>query len=247
LLCADGKTAVAQQQVTTHSESLLAMVEDCLRRQGIAAQDLSGIGCSAGPGSFTGLRIGLATAKGLCFALNRPLALVSSLEALGGAIAEQQQQAATLVVLDAFRGQLFARLLPPRHALATPAPLAPLRALYAAEPRLGHDSMWSPAELRQVLQRLKLPWLLCAPSPLPPAAHALAESAQAVVGDADRGEGQRFEVAPVTLARQARARFLAGDHADLFAAVPNYLCGSAPEEAERQRVAEHQRVAELAP
>lgn len=223
------------------------MVEDCLRQQGMAAQDLSGIGCSAGPGSFTGLRIGLATAKGLCFALNLPLALVSSLEALGGAIAEQQQQAATLVVLDAFRGQLFARLLPPRHALAAPTALAQLRALCAAEPRLGQDSMWSPAELRQVLQRLELPWLLCTPSPLPTVAQTLAERAQAVVGDADRGPGQRFEVAPVTLARQARARFLAGDRADLFAAVPNYLCGSAPEEAERQRLAERGHVAELAP
>lgn len=238
LLCADGRAAVEQERVTTHSESLLALVQRCLRPQGIALEDLLGVTCSAGPGSFTGLRIGLSTAKGLCFALGKPLVMISSLEAHGESVAGQQQQAATLVVLDAFRGQLFARLLPPRLASPTAPTLAPLRALLQAQPRLAQDTMWNPAELQQHMSALRLPWILCTTSPLPRSAAPLAALAQRVVLDEERGPGQPFEAAPLTLARLGLARLSAEDHDDLFAAVPNYLCGSAPEEAERQRLAE---------
>jgi tRNA threonylcarbamoyl adenosine modification protein YeaZ len=238
LLCADGRSAVLQQRVTTHSESLLALAQDCLQQHGIAPSDLAGVVCSAGPGSFTGLRIGLATAKGLCFALRKPLVLVSSLEAVGSAIAGQQQTAATLVVLDAFRGQLFARLLPPLLAPPTSPALTHLKAVYASEPRLGRDTMWNPAELEQTLHSFGMPWILCSASPIPRPAAILQAAAQRVILDDERGLGLAFEAATLTLARLGQARILAGDHDDLFAAVPNYLCGSAPEEAERQRLAE---------
>lgn len=238
LLCADGRSAVVQQRLTTHSESLLALAQSCLQQQGMAPSDLAGIVCSAGPGSFTGLRIGLATAKGLCFALRKPLVLVSSLEALGSAVAGQQRQAATLVVLDAFRGQLFARLLPPLLAAPSSPALTQLATVYASEPRLGRDTMWHPAELEQTLRSLGMPWILCSASPIPRPATILQAAAQRVILDDERGAGLTFEAPTLTLARLGQARILAGDHDDLFAAVPNYLCGSAPEEAERQRLSE---------
>jgi tRNA threonylcarbamoyladenosine biosynthesis protein TsaB len=67
-------------QVSTHSEVVLSLIDQVLA--GIPVGELAAIACGAGPGSFTGLRIGLATAKGLCFASGRPLVLVPSLAAL---------------------------------------------------------------------------------------------------------------------------------------------------------------------
>ena len=66
----------------THSETLLPMIEDILLRLGISAKDIELFACSVGPGSFTGVRIGTATVKGLAFATNKPCVGVSTLEAL---------------------------------------------------------------------------------------------------------------------------------------------------------------------
>src|ERR1700761_5339320 len=79
----DGQLLAERRRlVTTHSESLLAMIDESLAEAGLRPPQLDGIVCGAGPGSFTGLPIGLATAKGLCLALDKPLVLVSTLAAL---------------------------------------------------------------------------------------------------------------------------------------------------------------------
>lgn len=66
----------------THSEKLLPMIDELLENSGYTIEDVDLIGVSRGPGSFTGVRIGIATAKGLAFAKNIPIAGVSALEAL---------------------------------------------------------------------------------------------------------------------------------------------------------------------
>lgn len=66
----------------THSETLLPMVESILGFFGISAADVDLFAVSAGPGSFTGVRIGAATLKGLAFASGKPCAEISTLEAL---------------------------------------------------------------------------------------------------------------------------------------------------------------------
>ncbi len=66
----------------THSQRLMPLVEQALGEAGIDRGRLDGIAVSAGPGSFTGLRIGLATAKGLGYALDRPVLAVPTLDAL---------------------------------------------------------------------------------------------------------------------------------------------------------------------
>ena len=66
----------------THSETLLPMVENILCRLGISTKEIELFACSVGPGSFTGVRIGTATIKGLAFATGKPCAGVSTLEAL---------------------------------------------------------------------------------------------------------------------------------------------------------------------
>lgn len=66
----------------THSKTLLPMVEEMVKNAGIMLSELDAVAVSAGPGSFTGLRIGAATAKGLTLALEKPIVPVSSLMGL---------------------------------------------------------------------------------------------------------------------------------------------------------------------
>ena len=66
----------------THSETLLPMVESVLRCTGKTVDDIDLFAVSAGPGSFTGVRIGVATVKGLAFGKGKPCVGVSTLEAL---------------------------------------------------------------------------------------------------------------------------------------------------------------------
>ena len=64
----------------SHSEFILILIKDLLKRINISLNQLSAIAVSKGPGSYTGLRIGVSTAKGLCFSLDLPLLSVNSLD-----------------------------------------------------------------------------------------------------------------------------------------------------------------------
>jgi tRNA threonylcarbamoyladenosine biosynthesis protein TsaB len=92
--------------VTTHSEALLPLIDGALAEAGLGPRQLDAVVCAAGPGSFTGLRIGISTAKGLCFALGRPLVLISSLEALAARAADGP----VCATLDALKGEVYAGL-----------------------------------------------------------------------------------------------------------------------------------------
>lgn len=70
------------EPVQTHGKALVPMVQRCLSMCGTSPKDLAAVACGAGPGSFTGLRVGLATAKGLSLTLDIPLLLPGSLPAL---------------------------------------------------------------------------------------------------------------------------------------------------------------------
>ncbi len=74
-------------EVNNHSKVLLPFIEDILSQVRISMADIDAVAVSEGPGSYTGLRIGVSTAKGLCFALNKPLIAVSTLQTIAyGAI-----------------------------------------------------------------------------------------------------------------------------------------------------------------
>ncbi|MCI8770377.1 MAG: tRNA (adenosine(37)-N6)-threonylcarbamoyltransferase complex dimerization subunit type 1 TsaB [Lachnospiraceae bacterium] len=66
----------------THSQTLLPMIDQVVKMSGIALEEIDGIAVAAGPGSFTGLRIGSSTAKGMALALDKPIISVPTLEGL---------------------------------------------------------------------------------------------------------------------------------------------------------------------
>jgi len=92
----------------THSERLMAAVDQVLAGARWTARDLEGLAVAVGPGSFTGLRIAVSTAKGLALALGLPIAAVPTLDAMAAAL----PWAALPVcpVLDARKGEVYASL-----------------------------------------------------------------------------------------------------------------------------------------
>ena len=92
----------------THSETLLSHIEGALSFAGVERSALRGVAVSIGPGSFTGLRIGLATAKAIAYGLSIPLVGVSTLAAL--ALAVPVPDVHTLALMDAQKGNAYAGL-----------------------------------------------------------------------------------------------------------------------------------------
>jgi len=70
-----------------HAEVITRFVEELTTGAGFSYKNLDAIAVSCGPGSYTGLRIGISTAKGLCFALDKPLIAVETLAAMAGGVA----------------------------------------------------------------------------------------------------------------------------------------------------------------
>ncbi len=92
----------------THSSTLLPMVEALLKENSLTVEDIDLFAASAGPGSFTGVRIGAATVKGLAFGKNRPCVPVSALEAL--AYNMRDTDGVVCALMDARRGQFYTAL-----------------------------------------------------------------------------------------------------------------------------------------
>jgi len=140
----DGRVlAEARHATAGRGADLLVAIDQVCRAAGAAPAELDAIAIGAGPGSFTGLRIGMATAKGIAFAGGRPLWAVSSLAALAADAAEEladppqlHADRAICAALDARRGELFAgcyrggaalgpeRVMPPGELSAWVAELA---------------------------------------------------------------------------------------------------------------------------
>ena len=90
----------------THSEQLMPHIADMLEKASVAKQDIDGIAVSIGPGSFTGLRIGLATAKGLAFSWDVPIIGVETPVSLAWNFAGNQDLICPLI--DAQKGNVYA-------------------------------------------------------------------------------------------------------------------------------------------
>ena len=133
----------SQCSALTHSRTLLPMAEDMLKNAERSLKDVDLLAVAQGPGSFTGIRIGVSTVKGLAWALDKPCVGVSTLEAM----AWQGLAAGGLVcpVMDARRAQVYNALFEIRHGRPE---------------RLTEDRPIALAELLEELRRLGRPAFL---------------------------------------------------------------------------------------
>jgi tRNA threonylcarbamoyladenosine biosynthesis protein TsaB len=214
LLSSDGvRLGGGERTGERHSAYLLPLCQSILADAGVRVAELGGIACGRGPGSFTGLRVGLAVAKGLALPFDLPLHLVSSLEALATDLAEASDPPPALLVpvIDAGKGEVYVQVFS-----AAPGASGAVLQTIEAEGRL------TPAALLDRLQAM------------PAAAGCLlggtgvdrhAAAFQAALGDRARAgfPGPTAEA----IGRLARTRISAGLRDDLSAAVPSY--GRAPD------------------
>ena len=93
-LSEDEKIVAFRESVekNAHSSILTVFVDEIFRETGINAHKLDAISVSMGPGSYTGLRIGVSAAKGLCYAADKPLIAVNTLEAMAGGMIEKSSE-----------------------------------------------------------------------------------------------------------------------------------------------------------
>ncbi len=129
-VAADGVPLVEYVEAPkSHSARLVPLVAQALAAAGVGRRDLDAVAVTVGPGSYTGLRIGIATARTLAFALGLPLAGVSTLEAL--AFAAGPRPGLLCPVLDARRRRVYAALY--RWRRGELEAVAPPRALPLAD------------------------------------------------------------------------------------------------------------------
>lgn len=141
--------AMSEPMLRGHQERLAPMIQAVMAEAGLPFAALDRVGVTVGPGSFTGLRVGLAFAKGLGLALDRPCVGVGSLEALA---ASERGPGLIAAVIDARRGQVYLQafeagesvmapdVLPVETAVARLAELwrgGPLRLIGPGAPLLG--------------------------------------------------------------------------------------------------------------
>jgi tRNA threonylcarbamoyladenosine biosynthesis protein TsaB len=118
-VCRDGRTLATASEIMArgHQERLAPMVREVMARSGLGFAALDRIAVTVGPGSFTGLRVGLAFAKGLALALDRPCVGVSVLEALGRG---PERLGFVVACVDARRGQVYLQAFADGRALMAP-------------------------------------------------------------------------------------------------------------------------------
>lgn len=92
----------------SHAEKLHVFIEEAIAEANISVQDLVAVAVSQGPGSYTGLRIGVSAAKGLCFALNLPLIAVDTLQTL--ASQAKVSDGKIIPMLDARRMEVYSEI-----------------------------------------------------------------------------------------------------------------------------------------
>tara|TARA_A100001037_G_scaffold299036_1_gene323831 strand:+ start:3809 stop:4483 length:675 start_codon:yes stop_codon:yes gene_type:complete len=109
-VCCEGRVLANDQRAlgTKHAEELLPMISGVMRLSGCEFEDLDGIAVAKGPGSFTGIRIGIAAARGLALAASTRLLGVNSLEAIAQGICSNGRP--ILATLDAKRGQVYVQI-----------------------------------------------------------------------------------------------------------------------------------------
>lgn len=107
--------ALKQNKETTeegysHGENLTLFIEEIMLKEGIEMKQLSAVCVSSGPGSYTGLRIGVSTAKGICYALGIPLLAIDSLRCLQQTASQKYPDQKIASMIDARRMEVFSAI-----------------------------------------------------------------------------------------------------------------------------------------
>lgn len=107
----NGETVALKEQMASniHAGSLTLFIKEVMDLAGLQFADLDAVAVSKGPGSYTGLRIGVSTAKGLCFALEKPLIAIDTLQMMAAGFLAQQEgyKGLTCSMIDARRMEVF--------------------------------------------------------------------------------------------------------------------------------------------
>ena len=212
-LLEDGKLLGESYQNTglTHSQTLMVMAEDLLKACNLTAKDVEAVAVAAGPGSFTGVRIGVAAAKGFAWGASLPCYGVSTLEAMAAQLGAWQGYVCP--VMDARRSQVYNALFHLECGKCT---------------RIREDRAVSLQDLGAELQNLSEPVFLVGDgSNL--CYNTLLESVPSLVLPPEHRMHQR--AAGVALA--AREKILRGEDGNAGELTPNYLRLS---QAERERL-----------
>ena len=209
----DGEKLLGESYQNTglnHSQTLMLMAEDLMKNCGISAKDLTGVAVAAGPGSFTGVRIGVSAAKGLSWGREIPCWGVSTLEsmALGLGIHEGY----ILPTMDARRAQVYTALFSVKNGAIT---------------RILEDQAIALAELKEKLPADKPIFLVGDGSAL--TYHTLKEEIPSLVMPPEHKMHQRS----VGVGLAALAAISRGEAGDGETLAPNHLRLS---QAERERM-----------
>jgi tRNA threonylcarbamoyladenosine biosynthesis protein TsaB len=187
-----------------HAESIAPAIQFVCRRAGTTLSALDAVGVDVGPGLFTGLRVGVGTAKALAFALGRPLVGIGSLEILAHAVATSGAAPGMLVVpvVDAKRGEVFS---------------ARLRTTDSGVSWEGDEVRRAPEVLAAELAGLGEPFVLAGDG-----ARRYRAALGGIPGAVVAGHALDFPP-PGVLAMMTVARAAAGEGQDSAAVLPRYL------------------------
>ncbi|MGH2567269.1 MAG: tRNA (adenosine(37)-N6)-threonylcarbamoyltransferase complex dimerization subunit type 1 TsaB [Bacteroidota bacterium] len=186
-------------EAKVHSEKLLTLIHDVLAEANVRMDALNAVAVSIGPGSFTGLRIGLSSAKGLCFASGIPLITVPTFHAIAEFVQSSQGgPSGFAIALDAKRSDYYVGTYSHRNGhLRCDNPVEVLPALHLAE-RLRSSLATFLVTDRQEVLRTQL-------------------------GDSVHFGSIQEYCRASSVARLGLKKFLAGEFADVAAAEPMYL------------------------
>lgn len=115
-LAKNGETILCKEiaeQGYSHAEKLHVFIEEILKESSIRVTDLKAIAVSKGPGSYTGLRIGVSTAKGLCYALEIPLISVDTLQVMAKQVSVEN--GLIIPMIDARRMEVYSAVFDTKH------------------------------------------------------------------------------------------------------------------------------------
>jgi tRNA threonylcarbamoyladenosine biosynthesis protein TsaB len=196
--------AQAEKTAARHSSNLLRLCDEVLNAANITVAGLGAVACGHGPGSFTGLRVGLAVAKGLALPNGTSLVLVSSLEALAADLACEAKPGALLVpCIDAGKSEVYVRFF--------------LLGAAGPEPH-GDELTLSPANVCAMILEKK------ASAPVLLGGNGADRYLEVFQAALDPGSVRVHTPGPsaLSIGKQALARLARGEADDLATAVPSY-------------------------